>query len=194
MRTATYLRVSTAEQNHDPQRTELVEYCARRGWEAVNEYSDIVSGAKFTRSGLDRMMADVRKGRIARVVVSKLDRLGRSLQHLAQLIGELDSHKVALIAVTQAIDTSDSNPAGRLQLHVLAAVAEFERALIRERTRAGLNAARARGSKLGRRPVVLDAAKGEALAAWKAAPTTVRDLAGLLGVSVGSAQKFAKAA
>ncbi len=194
MKTALYMRVSTSEQTTDPQRGELVEYCTRRGWKDLAEYSDTISGAKFTRSGLDRLMADVRRGKIARIVVAKLDRLGRSLPHLAQLVGELDSHGTALAVPGQGIDTSHDNPAGRLQMHVLMAVAEFERSLIRERTRAGLNAARARGSKLGRRPVVLDATKRDALAAWKAAPTTVRDLAGLLGVSVGSAQKFAKAA
>ncbi len=193
MKTATYLRVSTTEQTHDPQRGELAEYCARRGWDDVTEYADTISGAKFTRSGLDRLMADVRRGRIARVVVAKLDRLGRSLPHLAQLVGELDSHRTALIATSQGIDTSHDNPAGRLQMHVLMAVAEFERSLIRERTKAGLNAARARGSKLGRRAVILDAAKREALAVWKAAPTTVRDLAAKLGVSVGTAQKLATA-
>ena len=190
MKTATYLRVSTSEQTNDPQRRELADYCARRGWEGVAEYSDTISGAKFTRSGLDRLMADVRRGRVKRVVVAKLDRLGRSLPHLAQLVGELDSHRTALIATSQGIDTSHDNPAGRLQMHVLMAVAEFERSLIRERTKAGLDAARARGAKLGRRSIALDAAKRAALAAWKASPTTVRDLAAQLGVSVGTAQKL----
>jgi DNA invertase Pin-like site-specific DNA recombinase len=191
--TATYLRVSTTDQSHDPQRDELRDYCARREWKEVVEYSDTISGAKFTRCGLDRLMADVRRGRIERVVVVKLDRLGRSLPHLAQLIGELDAHRVALIAASQGIDTSHDNPAGRLQMHVLMAVAEFERSLIRERTKAGLNAARARGAKLGRRAIVLDAMKREALAAWKAAPTTLRDLAGRLGVSVGKASALVHA-
>ena len=189
---AIYLRVSTEEQNHDPQRDELRDYCARREWNAV-EYSDKISGAKFSRAGLDRLMAEVRRGRIERVVVVKLDRLGRSLPHLAQLIGELDAHRVALIATSQGIDTSHDNPSGRLQMHVLMAVAEFERSLIRERTKAGLNAALTRGVKLGRRAIVLDAMKREELASWKAAPTTLRDLAGRLGVSVGKAQALARA-
>ena len=71
----------------------------------------------------------------------KLDRLGRSLQHLTQLIGELETHGTALVASSQAIDTSESNPVGRLQMHVLAAVAEFERSVIVERINAGLAAA-----------------------------------------------------
>lgn len=192
MKTAIYLRVSTTEQTHDPHRTELTDYCARRGWKDVSEYADTISGAKFTRIDLDRLMSDVRRGRIQRIVVAKLDRLGRSLPHLAQLVGEFDRHGTALIAATQGIDTSHDNPAGRLQMHVLMAVAEFEQSLIRERTKAGLNAARARGSKLGRRVIVLDAAKCEALATWKAAPTTLRDLASRLGVSTGKAHALAR--
>lgn len=101
------------------------------------------------------MMAEVRKGRIDVLAVYKLDRLGRSLQHLAQLIGELETHGTALVASSQGIDTSESNPAGRLQMHVLAAVAEFERSVIIERIKAGLAAARERGEKF-RRPRTLD--------------------------------------
>jgi DNA invertase Pin-like site-specific DNA recombinase len=97
----------------------------------------------------------VRKDRIDIIAVYKLDRLGRSLQHLAQLIGELERHGTALVASSQGIDTSESNPAGRLQMHVLAAVAEFERSVIVERINAGLAAARQRGAKFGR-PRVLD--------------------------------------
>ena len=111
--------------------------------------------ARDQADGLDTMMAEVRKGRLNVVAVYKLDRLGRSLQHLAQLIGELETRGTALVASSQGIDTSDSNPAGRLQMHVLAAVAEFERSVIVERIHAGLAAARERGAKLGR-PRTLD--------------------------------------
>jgi len=193
MKTAIYLRVSTTDQHHDPQRAELTEYCARRGWENVVEFSDTISGAKFSRVGLDRLMADVRRGRVERVVVVKLDRLGRSLPHLAQVVGEMDTHRVALIATSQSIDTSHDNPAGRLQMHVLMAVAEFERSLIRERTRAGLVAARARGATLGRRPIQLSTDQRKALTDWKAAPTTIRELAARLDVSTGKAHALLKA-
>jgi putative DNA-invertase from lambdoid prophage Rac len=151
-----YLRVSNGDQTTEPQRLELHDYCSRRGWNVVAEYSDTISGAKFTRSGLDRLMTDIRKGRIDTVVCSKLDRLGRSLPHLAQLVFELDANRTALVCSSQPIDTSDENPAGRLVMHVLMAMAEFERSLIRERTRAGLKAARAKGVRLGR-PSTLDA-------------------------------------
>jgi DNA invertase Pin-like site-specific DNA recombinase len=145
-----YLRVSTDRQTTDSQAGELREYCARRGWHDAREFSDVSSGAKFSRTGLDALMREVRRGRVDAVVAYKLDRLGRSLPHLAQLVGEMTSHRVALIVPAQGIDTSASNPASQLQLNILMAVAEFEREIIRERVNSGLRAARARGVRLGR--------------------------------------------
>ena len=95
-------------------------------------------------------MAAVRLGKVERVIIFKLDRLGRSLPHLALILEELQRYAVALIVASQGIDTSNSNPVGRLQLNVLMAVAEFEREIIRERVNAGLAAAKARGVRLGR--------------------------------------------
>jgi putative DNA-invertase from lambdoid prophage Rac len=151
MRIAIYTRVSTDKQSHDSQLGELREYCHRRGWKHVAEYSDVISGAKFTRTGLEKLMTEVRRGRLDAIVCFKLDRLGRSLAHLAQICSELGTHGVALICTSQGIDTSNNNPAGRLQLGVLMAVAEFERSIIQERVAAGLKAAKLRGVKLGRR-------------------------------------------
>ena len=151
---AIYTRVSTDKQSHDSQLTELDEYCERRGWTNTTAFSDVISGAKFTRAGLDEMMKLVRRGKLDTIVCFKLDRLGRSLAHLAQIVGELTSNNVSLICTSQGIDTSDDNPAGRLQLGVLMAVAEFERSIIQERVNAGLKAAKARGVRLGRRPTL----------------------------------------
>lgn len=95
-------------------------------------------------------MALVRRGKVQVVVAYKLDRLARSLAHMAQIIAELQTHGVSLVCPGQGIDTSNNNPAAALQLNVLAAVAEFERALIIERVNAGLAAAKLRGVKLGR--------------------------------------------
>jgi DNA invertase Pin-like site-specific DNA recombinase len=150
-RIAVYGRVSTDGQNHYSQLREVRAYVRRR-WPKgeVTEYLDKASGAKFKREGLDAMMTEVRKDHTDIIAVYKLDRLGRSLQHLAQLLGEFEAHRTALIATSQGIDTSETNPAGRLQMHVLAAVAEFERSVIRERIDAGLAAARERGAQLGR--------------------------------------------
>lgn len=150
MNIAIYLRVSTDRQTTQSQAVELREYCARRGWNDVREFSDTASGAKFSREGLDALMREVRKGRIDIVVAYKLDRLGRSLAHLAQLIGEFTAHRTALVIPVQGIDTSASNPASQLQLNILMAVAEFEREIIRERVNSGLRAARARGARFGR--------------------------------------------
>jgi DNA invertase Pin-like site-specific DNA recombinase len=183
-RIALYLRVSTGEQTIEPQRLELHEYCNRRGWSVAAEYTDTVSGAKFTRSGLDRLMAAVRKRRIDTILCTKLDRLGRSLPHLAQIIFELDGNGVALVCSSQPIDTSDENPAGRLIMHVLMAMAEFERSLIRERTRAGLKLARSKGVRLGR-PSTLDAHRHE-IALLRAQGRTGRAIAAELSLPVGS--------
>src|ERR1700745_1381079 len=150
MRVVIYSRVSTDRQIHDSQLQEVRAYCARRGWHDAEEFSDTASGAKTNRQGLDALMALVRRGRIDAIVCFKLDRLGRSLAHLAQLIGELQTNRVALLCTSQGIDTSATNPAAQLQLNILCAVAEFEREIIRERVNAGLKAARARGIRLGR--------------------------------------------
>ena len=157
LRIAVYARVSTSGQNHSGQLHELREYVQRRWPKAcVTEYLDTASGTRCSRISLDEMMSEIRKGRVDIMAIYKLDRLGRSLQHLAQLIAEINSHGTALVATSQGIDTtSENNSAGRLQLNVLMAVAEFERDVIVERINAGLAAARERGAKFGR-PRTLD--------------------------------------
>jgi DNA invertase Pin-like site-specific DNA recombinase len=147
---AAYIRVSTEIQRTDSQEQELRRYCRQRGWKDLTLYIDKISGAKASRPDLDRLMQDIRAGKVERLVVYKLDRLGRSLTHLALILDELNRLRVPLIASSQGIDTSDDNPVGRLQLGVLMAVAEFERGIIKERVNAGLAAAKARGVQLGR--------------------------------------------
>lgn len=149
MRAAIYLRVSTNDQRLDSQREDSLNAAKSRGYD-FEIFEDHASGATTSRSALDAMMAAIRKGRFKAVVVWKLDRLGRSLPHLAQLIGELDRYRVGLLVPGQGIDTTENNPAARLQLHVLMAIAEFERSMISERTKAGLEAAKRRGKALGR--------------------------------------------
>jgi DNA invertase Pin-like site-specific DNA recombinase len=184
-RIAVYGRVSTDAQSHASQLREVRAYVRRR-WPRgeVVEYLDKASGSRFSREGLDTMMGEVRKDRVDIVAVYKLDRLGRSLQHLAQLIGELEAHGTALIATSQGIDTSESNPAGRLQMHVLAAVAEFERSVIVERINAGLAAARDRGATLGR-PRTLDRHR-DAVAKLNHRGLSGRKIAAKLNIPVGS--------
>ena len=151
--TIIYLRVSTAEQETDSQEHQVLEYCGVRGWQSPRIFRDAASGATSTRPGLEDLLAHVRAGGVHQVVTYKLDRLGRSLTHLAIIVGELQMRNVALICTSQGIDTSKQNPVGQLQLGVLMAVAEFERALIKERTLAGLEVARRRGKRLGRPPL-----------------------------------------
>jgi putative DNA-invertase from lambdoid prophage Rac len=145
-----YTRISTANQSADSQLEELRAYCERRGWQDVQEITDCISGGATSRAGLDRLMGMVRRGRVGTIVAFKLDRLARSLAHLAQLIGELQSHGTALICPSQGIDTTDSNPVAHLQLNILGAVAQFEKDLIVERVNAGIRAAKQRGVTLGR--------------------------------------------
>jgi DNA invertase Pin-like site-specific DNA recombinase len=190
---AIYGRVSTSAQNHDSQLREVRSYIERRWPNAeVTEFIDTASGANFTRQGLDSMMASVRSGKIGVVVVYKLDRLGRSLQHLAQLIAEFESNRCALIATSQGIDTHESNPAGRLQLNVLAAVAEFERGVIVERVRSGIESAKARGVKLGR-PRKMEARLPE-VKRLVAEGMSARKIAEALKIPVGSAFGLCKKA
>jgi putative DNA-invertase from lambdoid prophage Rac len=130
---------------------ELRDYCQRRGWEIAGEFVDTGwSGAKASRPQLDRLMADAHQARFDAVLVWKLDRWGRSLIQSLQSVQELASMGVRFIAVTQNIDTDESNPMSRFMLHIFGAFAEFEREMIRERTVSGVRAAKAKGKKLGR--------------------------------------------
>jgi len=108
-----------------------------------------MSGAKASRPGLDQLMADARHRRFDVVVVWKFDRFGRSLVHSVSGIQELASLGIRFIATSQGLDTDESNPASKLLMHILAAVAQFERELIRERVSAGMKAAKVRGTKTG---------------------------------------------
>jgi DNA invertase Pin-like site-specific DNA recombinase len=150
MKAALYARVSTVDQHNAIQIRELTEYVERRGWELAGTYQDTMSGAKANRPGLDSLMAAASQRRFDAVLVWKLDRFGRSLVHCVSGIQELSSLGIRFIATSQGLDTDESNPASKLLLHILAAVAQFERELIRERTLAGIRIAQANGKQVGR--------------------------------------------
>ncbi|URR20888.1 recombinase family protein [Klebsiella quasipneumoniae] len=139
-----YARVSTAEQDTALQTDAL----RNAGCEQV--FEDTASGAKADRPGLADALAYLRDGDV--LVVWRLDRLGRSLPHLIETVGKLEARGVGFRSLTENIDTT--TPGGRLIFHVFGALGQFERDLIRERTKAGLTAAAARGRKGGRKPVV----------------------------------------
>lgn len=149
MRVAIYVRVSTSGQTTEMQKEEIGRYIAARGWSAGLTYEDIQSGRKDDRPALKRLLKDAHLGRFAGVVVWKLDRLGRSVQHLLNVINELTTLNIGFISVRDHIDLT--TPAGRMMLTMLAAIAEFESELIRERVRAGVKNKIARTGLWGRR-------------------------------------------
>jgi len=168
-----YARVSTLEQEAALQLDALEAVGCER------TYTDRSSGALAERPELTRALDHLRAGDT--LVVWRLDRLGRSLRHLVETVGALEERGVGFRSLTESIDTT--TPGGRLVFHLFAALAEFERDLIRERTHAGLAAARARGRRGGRRPV-MSAEKLEVARAMHASRehTTVK-IAEVLGVS-----------
>lgn len=150
MRAAIYARVSTYDQHCEMQLTELRGYVERMGWEAA-EYVEKASGkAGAARPELERLLADARLKKVDCVLVWKLDRFGRSLQEFVERVMLLDQLGIRFVAPSQGIDTDRRSPAGKLLMHILAAIAEFERELIRERVSAGIAEAKRRGKHCGR--------------------------------------------
>jgi DNA invertase Pin-like site-specific DNA recombinase len=188
-RIALYARVSTLNgQNPEMQLAELREYAQRRGWEVAGEYVDLgVSGSKDSRPELNRMMADAHARKFDGIAVWKLDRLGRSLKHLVTTIADLEHYGVLFVSLRDNLDLS--TPSGRLMMHLLGAMAEFERSLIQERVVAGIAAARRRGVRMGRPKVFVSAMKVQAL---REAGTPWRAIAKKMGSSVGSCMRALK--
>lgn len=171
-----YARVSTKDQSFDLQ----VDALRKAGCERV--LKEVVSGAKVERPVLDAVLADLRTGDV--LVIWKLDRLGRSLRHLVELAGTLMERNVGLRSLNDPIDTTTSQ--GRLAFNLFASLAEFERDLIRERTQAGLTAARARGRKGGRPKGLPPGAERTAYAAetlYREQRLSVREIADELGIA-----------
>ena len=148
LRVAVYARVSTTDQTPENQLAALRAFAAARGWGVIEFIDHGISGAKERRPALDALLVDARKRKIDVVACVKLDRLARSVRHLVTLAQELEALGVDLVVLDQAIDTT--TPSGRLLFHVLAAIAEFERDLIRDRVIAGIKRAKAQGRRLGR--------------------------------------------
>ena len=189
--TAAYVRISTQHQRTDSQLRELKRYCQQRGWKKVEFFVDKISGEKSTRPELERMVKELRSGRVERVVSYKLDRMGRSITHLCLLVDEMTRLGIPLICTSQGIDTTEGNPCGKFQLDVLKAVCEFERNLIRDRVNIGLDAARARGVKLGR-PASLHKRAGEVMALKKKG-MGLRGISRQLGMAVSSVHSIVAA-
>jgi DNA invertase Pin-like site-specific DNA recombinase len=156
MKIAIYARVSTSDQTCEQQLHELRTYVSQRGWPTATEYVDTISGSKDSRPALNRLLADSRSRKVDCIVVTKLDRWGRSMSHLVASIQELEALGVRFIAPSQGIDTDHSNPTSKLMLNLLASFAEFERGLIIERTKAGQARARREGKVFGRPKLIIN--------------------------------------
>lgn len=145
MLVAIYCRVSTEDQDADKQEVICKEYCERNKLQIYKVYKDVISGKTTSRISFNQMLKDMRDMKFQIIMVTKLDRIGRSLQHLLSLFEEFNRKGIHFIATTQNIDTS--NAAGKLQLQILGAFAEFERNIISERTREGLKRATGVGKR-----------------------------------------------
>ena len=177
-----YARCSTTDQRADLQLDGLRRLAEQRHWEIVGEYVDLgISGSKDRRPQLDAMLKDLHRGKANAVAIWKLDRLARSVRHLVLLADELRALGIDIVSVEDTIDTT--TPSGRFVFHILGAVAELERELIRERTIAGLAAAKRRNVRLGRKPVRFDLDKAAEL---RANGLSFDRVAAAVGVSVGT--------
>jgi DNA invertase Pin-like site-specific DNA recombinase len=183
MKAAIYARVSTLEQEPENQLAELRRYATARGWEATEFVDRGVSGSKDRRPALDQLLADANRRKFDVLVCWRLDRLGRNLRHLILLLDELTALEIGFVTLGEGIDTT--SPTGRLVLHVLGAISEFERARIQERVRAGIARAKAQGVRLGRPPRRIDP---ERLAAVAGLPE--REAARRLGIPRSTLQRF----
>ncbi|MDP4306576.1 MULTISPECIES: recombinase family protein [Gammaproteobacteria] len=177
-----YARVSTSDQNPDLQ----LDALRRAGCERV--FTEKASGARDDRPELARILGEVLRAGDT-LVVWKLDRLARSLKKLIASAEELEREKIGLVSLTENIDTT--TPGGMLTFHVFGAIAQFERALIRERTTAGLVEARRQGRKGGRPPSMRPADVTAARAMMTEGSLPVRDIARRMGVSVATLYRYA---
>ena len=187
---AIYTRVSTDHQTTENQERELRAIADRMGWTVVNVYTDHgISGAKSReeRPAFDALAKDAARRRFDMVMAWSVDRLGRSLQDLVGFLSDLHAYGIDLFLHQQGLDTT--TPSGRMMFQMLGVFAEFERAMIRERVKSGLERAKAQGKTLGRRHI--DPAKEAAIRAdLRAGTAGIIKLAGLHGVGVGTVQRI----
>ncbi len=189
-RVARYVRVSRSEQNPNLQLDETGRVVAAREWDLVDTYTDHgVSGSRDRRPELDRMLADARRGLFDTLLVWRSDRLFRSLRHMVLTIEELAAMHIDFVSVTEPFDTT--TPQGRLLLHMVSAFAEFERQILIERTKAGLDAARRRGKRIGRPKAFVDVCGALRL---RKRGLSVRQVAKRMGVGYGTLHRALKAA
>jgi DNA invertase Pin-like site-specific DNA recombinase len=177
-----YARVSTSDQTLTLQTDALEKIgCAKI-------FTDVISGASIERKGLDEALAYVREGDT--LVVWRLDRLGRSLKHLIETITNLNNRKIGFRSITENIDTTTSG--GKLIFYIFGALAEFERDIIKERTKAGLQAARARGRLGGRPKTLTDKKQSIAQALYNDKSNTIAEICKTLNISRATLYRYIK--
>jgi DNA invertase Pin-like site-specific DNA recombinase len=185
-RCAIYCRVSTSEQNPELKVRELRDLCHRRGWIICGEFIDQgISGSKDTRPELDRMMRSARRREFDVCCVWRFDRFARSVKHLVMALEEFQSLGVGFVSYQEALDTS--TPIGKAMFTIIGAMAELERNVIRDRVRAGVRNAKAKGKALGRKRVVFDRSRVVEL---RDGGPTVREIAATLGIGRGTVARF----
>jgi DNA invertase Pin-like site-specific DNA recombinase len=153
-RAVIYCRVSTGDQHLETQLLDLRELAKHRGLEIVREYSDVISGAKAKRPGLDQLMADAGRHRFDVVLVAAFDRIARNVRHFLEVLDELSHLNIQFISLRENIDTG--GPLGRAMLTIIGAISELERSLIVERVKAGMRRAKLEGRRIGRTPLDID--------------------------------------
>ncbi len=187
MRVGIYARVSTTDKGQDVgmQVRELEAYTKARDWTIRDRFVDEgISGSQTKRPALDRLLSACRRRQVDVVLVWRLDRLGRSLKHLIMTLDEFQSLGVAFVSLHEQLDCTTAT--GQLLLHLLGAFAEFERAIIRERVKAGLANARSKGKRLGRPNLAIDALQIRSL---RRSGHSIRQIARELHISPGSVHK-----
>lgn len=181
---AIYARVSTGEQSVEMQLMELIRFCEARGWQIRKYFDSGISGARERRPRLDQLWADARRREIDVVVVYRFDRFARSTRQLVNALHEFDSLGIQFVSLHENVDTTTPN--GRLVFTIFAAIAEFERELIRQRVNSGLAVAKAKGKRLGRPPADVDKSHVEAL---RASGASWRTIAERLGVGLATVHR-----
>jgi DNA invertase Pin-like site-specific DNA recombinase len=192
-RVAIYCRVSTSSQSTENQRHELQRVAEARGWNVVQRYSDDgISGSKARsdRPGLDAMLKGAVRREFDVLAVWSIDRLGRSLKHLIEIVNDLKSVGIELYVHQEGMDTTTA--AGMMTFSVFGALAEFERSMIRERVKAGLDRARRNGTRLGR-PTNLNASVHAAIVALRKNGIPIRKIAADLRVGTGTVYRVLEA-
>ncbi len=188
-RAAIYARVSTPEQCLANQIYDLREMASRRGYEVVNEYTDVGSGTKTRRAGLDALLADAHRRKFDIVLVAAFDRVARSVKHFLAVVDELSELGIEFVSARENIDTSGAM--GRMFVVMVSSIAELERSLIVERIKAGMRRRRLEGYRLGRTPLDVD---HQSLVRDRISGMSLTQVAKKYGVSRASVVRFSKQA